>query len=334
MRIALVSPGFHSYYRSIQVGLEQLGHTVFPVVYDGRESVSAKIFGKLGTDLPAKFGRYTSKRERHTATSRVAAELAEIRVDVLLVVKGDVLDPDLVASFGRAGTQTVLWLYDELRRTRHQIDDLRVYDKVASYSRSDVRKLFELHVEVKYVPLAFDETLAGTSGSPAQTPDLAFIGSRYGRREELLVAATRADLTVHAYGRDWSRRPIDRARSLTWYRPQIAASGDVDREQAAGIMSEAVSVLNVHGDQDGFTMRTFEACGVGGLQLIDRDDVAEVYEPDREILVFHDSTELIELVQRAKREPAWADEIRRAGRRRTLADHTFKVRCAELVAPC
>ena len=77
-------------------------------------------------------------------------------------------------------------------------------------------------------------------------------------------------------------------------------------------------------------MRTFEVCGVGGLQLIDRPDVGELYEPDRELLVFTNTEELIEGALRALGDPSGTERIREAAQRRTLAHHTFDHRIAVL----
>lgn len=100
-------------------------------------------------------------------------------------------------------------------------------------------------------------------------------------------------------------------------------------------MCDAIAVLNVHGaGHDGFNPRTFEASGVGGLQIIDREDVSTYYEPGSEILVFHSVDEITELVERARNDIAWADGIRARARTRTLAQHTYAHRCADLLALC
>jgi spore maturation protein CgeB len=95
-------------------------------------------------------------------------------------------------------------------------------------------------------------------------------------------------------------------------------------------MAGAAATLNIHGDQDGFTMRTFEASGVGALQLIDRSDVARHYEPGVEILPFSSVAEIVDLVGRAHRDPYWAARVRAAARDRTLAEHTFAHRARDL----
>lgn len=77
-------------------------------------------------------------------------------------------------------------------------------------------------------------------------------------------------------------------------------------------------------------MRTFEAAGAGGVQLIDRADVTSLYDPGAEVLPFGSIDELIELARRAIADSAWAKGIRSAARQRTLAEHTFDHRVAAI----
>lgn len=331
MRIALVSPVFHSYYRSIEFGLEQLGHDVSCIPYDARVGIRGKLAGKLIEDVPDQLGWDVQRQRVARTTTRVRDAMASGKFDVLLVVKGDVLDPEFVSDVRRAGTRTVLYLYDEIRRTRHTMESISAYDTVAAYSRQDFGQLEALGHDVRYVPGAFDIRMKPGSMPVRTDPDLVFIGARYGRREEFLNFAQESGLSVRAYGRDWSRHPVDRTRALSWRRPGIPASRDVPLTESGSVLAGAAAALNVHFNQDGLTMRTYEIPGMGGLQVIDRTDVHEAYEPGREILTFSSPEELVELVRAAKRDPAWAAKIRTAGRKRTLDEHTFQRRCAELI---
>ncbi len=84
----------------------------------------------------------------------------------------------------------------------------------------------------------------------------------------------------------------------------------------------------MHTDQDGFAMRTFEACGAGAVQLIDRPDLAGLYDDGVEVATWSSLEQLVELSERARVDRAWADGLRAAGRKRTLAEHTFDHRVA------
>ena len=139
-------------------------------------------------------------------------------------------------------------------------------------------------------------------------------------------------MPVHAWGRDFSRHVIDRARTFSWRRPAIASSREVPLERAYQIHAEAAAAVAIHGLQNGHAMRTFEIPGMGGVQLVDRDDVDQFYEVGTEVAVWHDIDELTDLARRALHDTAWAERMREAGRRRTLAEHTFDHRLEKVDA--
>ena len=151
---------------------------------------------------------------------------------------------------------------------------------MASYSPLDVDRLQGLGVAAPHLPHAFDRTAARRAPSPAAT--------RCVRRRPLpgaraACSACTGRLPVRAYGRDWSHHPVDRLRTWSGTGPTSRAR-DLDRATAYAVMAAATATLNMHGDQDGFTMRTFEACGVGG---------APARRPDRHGGLYDDGVELV-----------------------------------------
>ncbi len=326
-RLLALSPAFHGYWASIERALADRGHDVRTVPYDtgGRAS---RLATKLAHELPERLGAEDSRR-RAAVGRRARAAVLEHDPDVLLVIKGDVFDDDFWDLVERREQRRALWLYDELRRTAHTPRSLAAAGPVASYSPHDVATLGELGIRAEHVPLAHDPSVAFT---PAPAAEVVFVGARYQRREALLSTLEAAGVPVRAYGRDWSGHPVDRARTWRLGRPGLPAGRDLSRAEAYGVMAGATATLNVHGDQDGFTMRTFEACGIGAVQLVDRADVAMHYEPGVEVAVFGSPEEAVELARRAASDRPWAEAIRAAGRARTLAEHTFAHRAAALEA--
>lgn len=320
-KLLLVSPAFHGYWRAIEGALARRGYAVTTHLYDQRPPL-ARARHKVTHDLLPRLGR--SAPDTLNAQAATAA-LLETAPDVLLVVKGDTLG-EVFWEQAQQVPRRALWLYDEIRRTRHTAASLAAAGPVASYSHLDVATLSGLGVPAIHVPLAFDAALP----VPARprVDEVTFVGARYPNREILLTALATAGVPVRVYGRDWSGHPWDRLRTLRLGTPPLPASRDLDRGQAYAVLSSSAASLNIHGDQDGFTMRTFEVPGVGGLQLVDRPDVAPFYEPGREVVVFEDGAQAVELAQRARRDHRWAQSIRDAGRSRTLAEHTFDHRIA------
>ncbi|QEH93802.1 glycosyltransferase family 1 protein [Dermacoccus abyssi] len=72
------------------------------------------------------------------------------------------------------------------------------------------------------------------------------------------------------------------------------------------------------------------AAGSGGVQLVDRADVSEVYVTGEEVLVFENAEELVEIARRVEARPEGFVALREAARRRTLAEHTLTHRAKQL----
>ncbi|MBM6399136.1 CgeB family protein [Phycicoccus sonneratiae] len=327
-RVLVLSPVFHGYWRSLERALAGLGHDVTTVTYDEHRGLG-RLAAKLGHDLPERLGGSDARR-RAVLGARARTAVTAHDPDVLLVVKGDAFDDGFWELVEARRQRRVLWLYDELRRTGHTDASLAAAGPVASYSPLDVEALTARGLPAAHVPLAHDPDLP--VGAPRPTDDVVFVGARYPAREALLTGLAAREVPVRAYGRDWSGHPVDRLRTWRMGTPGVPAGRDLPRPDAYAAMAGARATLNVHGDQDGVTMRTFEACGVGAVQLVDRADVGRYYDPGAEVAVFDGVDEAAELAGRAATDRPWAEGLRRAGRARTLAEHTFTHRARALEA--
>lgn len=329
MRVHVVSPAFHGYWRAIATALEHQGHVVTTHTYDSHDTLPRRAWHKLRHELPRKVGMGDHSALIETHTSAAIESLSDSCPEAVVIVKGDTLaEPfwDALSALPR-----VTWLYDEIRRTRWTTDSLARVGPVATYSSDDNMTFSSIGMNSRHLPLAYDQRL---SREPRQkrSRDVSFVGARYPSREVVLMHLHNAGIPIRAYGRDWSDHPVDRLRTWRVTGTRIPAARDMSRADAYDVMAASVATLNLHGDQDGFTMRTFEACGVGGLQLIDRTDVEGLYQPGVELLTWTGLDELVEMCERAARDPRWSDAIRSAGRARTLAEHTFDQRVIALEA--
>lgn len=320
-RILLVVPAFHGYGDSIAGALRRAGHDVVVHPYDSNASLRDKLRTKVLHELPQRLGSQSGDRaRRRMLTDRAVAAVRSSRPEVVVTVKGDVLGPTYWHAVDESRARQLLWLYDELARM--DLDDSILVSRpsVVSYSPHDVDVLRARGLRVGHVLDAFDHTIPFV---PIPSEDVVFVGARYPDRTRILTGIHERGIPVRAYGRDWSHHPLDRLRTWDLGRPDLPAERDVDRATAYGITAGAVAALNSHTDQDGFTMRTYELPGTGSLQLIDRPDVDQLYDPGSEVLVFSDLDELTDLCNRARADRSWARWIADRGRARTLAEHTF-----------
>ena len=321
MKVLLVSPAFHGYWQALEAALASLGHDATAHCYD-----SGDRFGNaLAHRLP---GSGFAERVRERAAEAAVQKLRSLNPDAVLVVKGDALGDTWWDAVATSGVQSALWLYDELERMSYTDAQMSVADQVYSYSPNDVQTLRGRGIGAEHLADGYDSL---TKFVPTRVDGVSFIGARYPERERLLRILARAGEPAQAWGREWSRHPWDIVRTRRWTSSGVPAHRDIARAGYYGVMAGSTATLNVHGEgHDGLSMRTFEAPGVGALQLIDRPEVERYYEVGAETLVFRSDDELIEHVQRARREPAWALDVREAGRRRTLAEHTLVHRMQEV----
>ncbi|MFV0406319.1 MAG: glycosyltransferase [Propioniciclava sp.] len=326
-RLLILSPTFHGYWRPIEAAFQRLGWETSTCCYDDVPGLWDKVQVKLRSELPMRLGGDGSALLVAQHTGQAHAAIDQAQPDRVLVIKGDTLGSSVLERLAQHKVPRSLWVYDELRRMRHTPASLGQYDSVASYSALDTAHLVESGHRALHLPLAFDSELAFT---PVSLPEISFIGARYPTREQLLFQLDQAGVQLRAYGRQWSSHPIDRLRTWRLRSAPIPAHRDLSRADAYAVMAGSPATLNLHGDQDGFTMRTFEAAGVGGVELVDRADITDYYDPGAEVLPYAELDELVELIGRIRRDHRWTAGIRNAARQRTLAEHTFSHRATAM----
>ncbi|MBP6994929.1 MAG: glycosyltransferase [Phycicoccus sp.] len=320
-RLLIISPSFHGYWRALQDAFTTLGYETSTHRYDEHSTVAAKARVKASELANRVSGRMSTRETVDVAaTAKAVDAIRTTNPDVVLLIKADAFGADLWDLLNARPGPHALWLYDEVRRTRHTAATLDAAGLLASYSPLDVSAFRKAGRDVLLVPGAFDTTVTYT---PRPAQEVVFVGARYPVREDLLCRLHAAGVPVRAYGRDWSHHLADRARTWRVSTPDLPSARDLPRADAYGVMSGATASLNIHFDQDGFTMRTFETPGVGGLQLVDRPDIGDLYDPGTEVAVFTSPEEAIDLARRAARDDRWSRELRARGQARTLAEHTF-----------
>lgn len=328
-RLLIVSPSFHGYHAAIARSFAQLGYEAETYCYDAVDSVAEKVWNKARHELPARFFGTDTHQSPETSSRRAAARVREAAPDVVLVVRGDTLTEEFWQVASEGGRPVVVWMYDEMRRTAFDAALVSRYARIASYSPLDTKALVAGGIDALHVPLGYDTT-AEPSVSDEGRGVVSFLGAPSPKRHAALSAMHDDGLPVRAWGRGWSDHPFDRARTWRLQSRGLPNGRDTPGPVAHAIMRNSIATLNIHGDQDGFTMRTFEAAGSGAVQLIDRADVSEDYMPGEEVLVFAEHEELVDLARRVASRPQDFEALREAARRRTLAEHTLRHRAQQL----
>lgn len=164
-------------------------------------------------------------------------------------------------------------------------------------------------------------------------------------REHEVVFVGGVHPQVHRRGTELLERVCARRRVDVWgYGAEALAPGSPILRHFHGeawglemyrVLASARVALNRHIDvAEGYAnnMRLYEATGMGALLLTDTgSNLAELFEPGRECVAYRDPDELDAELDRLLADHDARRAIAAAGQRRTLSEHTYERRMAELV---
>lgn len=207
--------------------------------------------------------------------------------------------------------------------------DLSAYDLMLSSLPNLVERFRRDGLRSEYFRLGFGERVLERLGAARRRYDVVFVGGLTGphaRGTQVLERLCRAlDVAVFGYGAE--RLPVDSAVRAAYRGPVWG----VDMYQA---LRDARLVFNRHIDVAGDfanNMRLYEATGVGTALLTEAGrNLAELFEPDREVITYRDADECLERARHYLSHEAQREALAQAGQRRTLREHTWAQRMEEL----
>jgi hypothetical protein len=166
-----------------------------------------------------------------------------------------------------------------------------------------------------YWPLASTPSVFHESNSGIRDIDVAFIGSRYGVRAQLIGALEDAGIKVHAYGSGWPMGPVA-------------------FDKCAEVFGRAKIVLGI--GTVGYTddiytlkLRDFDGPMSGALYLTHRNpDLLELFTEGEEIACYQTAAECVSQTRRFLADDELRKTIAAAGAARARREHTWRERIA------
>lgn len=204
------------------------------------------------------------------------------------------------------------------------------YDLILTSFPHFVPKLRAMGIASEYFRIGFDTRVLELLGPVAKDTGVSFVGGispAHGKAVPLLERlAVETPIEFFGYGAQLlpASSPI-RARH----------HGEVWGLDMYRALARSRVTLNRHIDvaeNNANNMRLYEATGVGTMLLTDmKDNLGELFDVGREVVAYRNVDEAIELIRHYDANPDEAAAIARAGQQRTLAEHTYRHRMAELV---
>jgi spore maturation protein CgeB len=245
------------------------------------------------------------------------------------------VDPDVIREIGRMGIPTVNWYCNASYQFELVSEIAPAYDfclvpekfRVDDYRRVGANPVYcqEAANPNVYRPL-----------DVAHEFDVTFVGQRYGNRPMYLRRLVEAGIDVRAWGPRWDEQSWA-ARSKADEALARRAGAPLSDDELVAMYSRSRISLGfsavAHVPKDGsppirqVRLRDFEAPMSGAFYLVERfDELAEFFEPGKEIVFFEDEDDLADKAAFYLRHERERRRIRDAGLRRARAQHTWHKR--------
>jgi spore maturation protein CgeB len=263
------------------------------------------------------------------ATGILLAQIEDFRPD--LIINQDVfrVDTELARRIKGIGSKPVLIGHVGIEPPRGQ--DWAVYDLMISQLPRLVQFFRNAGARAELSHLAFEpRILDALPKPPTRDIEVSFVGSvsvDHQQRIALLEAVAR-----QFHLKIWGSHPHALPASSPLHR---CLQGEVWGTEMYQVLRRSRITLNSHIDlagREAGNMRLFEATGVGTFLLTDfKDNLHTLFEPDREVAVWRSVDECLKAIDRYLGDDDARERIARAGQARTLGQHTYRHRAAEIL---
>lgn len=262
------------------------------------------------------------------AAKILLAQIEDFRPD--LVINQDLfhVDTNLMRRIKRIGNPILI---GQVGIEPSRGEDWTVYDLMISQLPTTVKAFRARGIRSEVSHLAFEPAiLDALPKAPALDVDVSFVGSvstDHRQRIALLEAvAERYDLKL------WGNLPPSLAATSPLHR---CFQGEVWGADMYQVLRRSRITLNSHIDlagREAGNMRLFEATGAGAFLLTDfKDNLDTLFAPEREVAAWRSIDECLAAIDRYLADDMDRAEIARAGQARTMAQHTYRHRTAEIL---
>jgi spore maturation protein CgeB len=264
---------------------------------------------------------------------RLERACVDWRPEVVLVIKGGPITPEFVARVRTKTSALFVNFFPDNPLWMIPFECLEAYDVFFTKERYALRTLQSVGLRnLHYLPMycvpALHHPVTPTGDEQLRfSAALSLVGSRYAYRERLVRAL--ADRPLRVWGGGWRgvQDPVVR---------RLVAGGAVFGRDKLCVYAGSTLSLNPHhpmNDIVGVNTRAFELAAAGACQVADfKEDLATLFKPGEEVLVYRDLGELQRLLDHYLSRPEEARAIGENARRRALAEHTLRHRVEEMLA--
>lgn len=242
------------------------------------------------------------------------------------------VEPSVIREISQMGIPTVNWYCNASYQFELVSEIAPAYDfclvpekfRLDDYRRAGANPI--------YCQEAANPNVYGPKNVPVEY-DVTFVGQRYGTRPQYLKRLLERGVDARVWGPRWEEQAGSAASPLDHELARRAGAPLSDEELVAMYSRSRVSlgfsaVADIPADGSApirqVRLRDFEAPMSGAFYLVERfDELAEFFEPGKEVVFFEDEEDLADKARFYVRENVARQKIRDAGMRRARNEHTW-----------
>jgi len=245
---------------------------------------------------------YTSYRT--TISAETSLRIKDIHADILLVMKGEMVDPLTVYSAPR---YSVLWYQDDIFVTEHGKKDILnlgwAFDKVYTFDKCSLEMYKQLGVrDVDWLPLACDPETHMPMDMPKEI-NISMVGHMFPNRQQLYEKLNKS---------------FDKILFTTDYQryPEIVAKSKIN--------------LNLGIGPTGIQMRVFELLSMKSFVISNDISDGKLFE-DKKHLVYYTDDTICDLISHYLQNEDECMQIANEGHKEVLDKHTYRHKVRKII---
>lgn len=320
------NPSYMTVTEYIERGSAALGHRIY--AFDDRKHIFP---GRLRRKITV-FNRLSVGWINRSFCRAVAV----FKPDIILVTGGTRILESTVRQIANQ-YKSVLWTTDAPANFENIEKTAKLYDYVFCQGTEAIELLSKINVDARWLPMACDPNVHRTvplskDNLCRYSSDIAFVGSLYQERANVLRTITDFDLGI--WGPGWDR--VTASDPLK----KFVRGGHTEPKVWRKIYSAAQIVLSVHCRETINNLpvfqaspRVFEAMACGAFVLTDdQRDVAKLFTDGEHLAIFSSTSDLRSKLIHYLKYPDETKKIALAGQEKVLCNHTYKDRLLQITS--
>jgi spore maturation protein CgeB len=279
---------------------------------------------------------FSGEKVRKKINQGLLKKAISIKPDFVFVLKGEPIFTETLDEIKKESNATLFnWFGDDpwefplfSSRVANHYDYFFTYDPYSVKLYNEIGQTKAFHLPYGYDERIAEEVILTPKDYRKYSCDIAFIGSHYYKREELL-SKIKDNYDLKIWGRGWNNTSCSGAF-------MGAALYGLEMLKA---MKCAKIILNIHKgfeegievSGEGLNLRVMETIACGGFQITNlQNDIPNRFVLDKEIVTFKTWDEAVDKIDYYLLNDEKRNEIAAKGLLRLKADHTLNTRLKEM----